>query len=73
MLNNVLLIQISHTYLGEPTSVVRRRAVSQNLRIHAHYDPDTIPQMPTRLRDLIKARQCFGSVISQCDISGGYI
>ena len=60
--NLFLLIQIYHTYLGEPTSVVRRRAVSQQMRMHVYYDPDTVPQLSTALRDVIQARQYFESV-----------
>jgi len=55
--SSFLLIQIYHTYLGEPTSVVRKRAISQQLRIHVHYDPDSIPQLPTAFRNIIKVWQ----------------
>ena len=50
-----LLVQELHfTYLGEPSNVVRKRSINQKLRIHVHYDTETIPKLDAKLRDIIK-------------------
>lgn len=69
-LYSFLLIQIYKTYSGEPISVVRKRAVSQNMRIHVHYDSDSIPKVSATVRNIIKARQC---VLAQSSTSVIYL
>ncbi|KAI0240867.1 Leishmanolysin-like peptidase [Lamellibrachia satsuma] len=49
-----MVIQIYHTYLGEPTRVVRKRSIDQKMRIHVHFDPETIPQLDAKLKNIIE-------------------
>ena len=54
VLTRIVVFQVFYTYLGEPTSLVRKRSVAQRMRIHVHYDSETIPQLKPELRNLIQ-------------------
>jgi len=48
------LLQIIHTYLGEPNHIIKRRSIDQKLRIYVYYDPDSIPKRSVAELNVIK-------------------